>query len=115
MDPSPKNPPNLALAQLMEVVGPGSTRDLVSTYLKEFDGLIRTMAGGDREAQHRATHALKSSSRHMGLLTLSGRLQALESRLLTPGGQITAQDLAAVTEEFHRASKPLRTFVNTGG
>ena len=115
MDPTPPNPPNLALAQLMEVVGPVSTRDLVSTYLKEFDGLIRTMAGGDREAQHRATHALKSSSRHMGLLTLAGRLQALEMRLLQPTGQVTTQDLVAVTEEFNRASKPLRTFVNTGG
>lgn len=115
MDPAPPNPPNLALTQLMDVVGPEDTRELVTTYLKEFDGLIRTMAGGEREAQHRAAHALKSSSRHMGLLTLSGRLQALEAKLSQPGGQITAQDLAAVMEEFHRASKPLRAFVNPGG
>jgi HPt (histidine-containing phosphotransfer) domain-containing protein len=115
MDNAPTNPPNLALAQLMEVVGPDDVRELVDTYLKEFDGLIRTLAGGDREAQHRAAHALKSSSRHMGLLTLAGRLQALEMRLLQPTGQVTTQDLVAITEEFNRASKPLRTFVSTGG
>ena len=115
MDSASPTPPNLALTQLMEVMGPEGTRELVTTYLKEFDGLIRTMAGGDCEAQHRAAHALKSSSRHMGLLTLSGRLQALETKLSRPGGQITAQDLAAITEEFHRASKPLRAFVHSGG
>lgn len=115
MDTPPPTPPNLALAQLMDVLGPEDTRNLVRTYLQEFDGLIRTMAGGDRTAQHRAAHALKSSSRHMGLMTLAGRLQAMEAKLLQPDGQVTAQDLAAVTEEFNRAGQALRTFAGASG
>lgn len=111
MDLQPVLPPNDTIAQLIDAVGVEGAQDLIRTYLKEFDGLIRNMAGGDREIQHRATHALKSSSRHMGLLTLSRRLEALEARLLLPNGKVQAEDLMAITEEFERTAKPLRAYV----
>jgi hypothetical protein len=69
------------------------------------------MASGDREAQHRATHALKSSSRHMGLLPLSRRLEALEARLILPEGKIKSDDLLIISEEFERSTRPLRTYI----
>lgn len=107
----PAHPPNDTISQLIDAVGLEGAQDLIRTYLREFDGLIRNMAAGDREIQHRATHALKSSSRHMGLLTLARRLEALEARLLLPNGKIQAEDLMAITEEFERTAKPLRTYV----
>lgn len=108
---SSTRPPNDTIGQLIDAVGLEGAQDLVRTYLREFDGLIRQMAGGDRETQHRATHALKSSSRHMGLLTLARRLEALEARLLLPNGKIQSDDLLAITEEFERTAKPLRAYV----
>lgn len=104
-------PPNPAVAELIDVLGLDDAKDVIRTYLDEFANLFRTMGSSDREAQHRATHALKSSSRHMGLLTLSRRLEALESRLLLPEGKITTEDLMTITAEFERSAKPLRAFV----
>jgi hypothetical protein len=96
---------------LIDALSLDEARELIRTYLHEFDGLIRTMAGGDREAQHRAAHALKSSSRHMGLLPLSRRLEALEARLLLPEGRIKSDDLLTISEEFERSARPLRAYL----
>jgi len=100
--------PNESIAQLIDALGVDDTRDLVRLYLEEYSGLIRTMVSGDRESQHRATHSLKSSSRHMGLVTLVRRLEALEARLFLPTGKVTAQDIETITGEFEKAVLPLR-------
>ena len=104
--------PNESIAQLVAALGVDDTRDLVRLYLEEYSGLIRTMVSGDRESQHRATHSLKSSSRHMGLVTLVRRLEALEARLFLPTGKVTAQDIETITGEFEKAVLPLRKFAN---
>ena len=106
----PTPPPNDTIRQLSELLGDADAREIVQTYLREFEGLIRTIAGGDHAAQHRATHSLKSSSRHMGQQALATRLQALEVRLLQPDGKVTAEDLQAVTAEFERIAGPLRAY-----
>ena len=105
-------PPNEALAQLVDILGMDDTRELVRTFLKEYDGLIRSMTVQDREVQHRAVHSLKSSCRHMGLTLLMRKLEALEARVLLPNGKVTMEDIAAVNSEFERQVPPLRNFVN---
>lgn len=105
-------PPNEAIAQLVDALGVEDTRDLVRTYLQEYDKLIRTMASGDRETQHRATHSLKSSSRHMGLTSLVRRLEALEARLFLPAGKVTTTDIENISGEFERAVHPLKKFAD---
>ncbi|MFI5356373.1 MAG: Hpt domain-containing protein [Opitutales bacterium] len=108
----PTPPPNDAIRQLTEILGDTDTREIVQTYLREFDGLIRILASGDRPSRHRAAHSLKSSSRHMGLPTLAIRLQELESRLLQPDATVTADDLQALVAEFERTAEPLRTYAS---
>ncbi|MEZ5414555.1 MAG: Hpt domain-containing protein [Opitutaceae bacterium] len=105
-------PPNDAIAQLVEVLGIDDTRDLVRTFLKEYDGLIRSMTVEDRQLQHRAVHSLKSSCRHMGLILLMRKLEALEARVLLPTGKVTMEDIAALNSEFERQVPPLRHFAN---
>lgn len=104
-------PPNQSIAELIDILGLEDTRELVRTYLREFDSIIRALASGSREAQHRLAHALKSSARHMGALHLSQRMAALETRLQEASGEVTADDLRAITEEFERSASPLRAFV----
>lgn len=103
-------PPNEAIAQLVEVLGTDDTRDLVRTFLKEYDGLIRAMTAEDKQLQHRAVHSLKSSCRHMGLASLVRKLEALEARVLLPTGKVTLEDIAAINSEFERQVPPLRNF-----
>jgi len=105
-------PPNEALTQLVDILGMDDTRELVRTFLKEYDGLIRSMTVQDREVQHRAVHSLKSSCRHMGLTLLMRKLEALEARVLLPNGKVTMEDIAAVNSEFERQVPPLRNFAN---
>lgn len=107
----PPQAPNDTLAQLEDILGSDDVRDLARTYLKEFDGLIRTLASAEGELRHRTAHALKSSSRHMGLMGLARRFEALEARLLLPEGQVTADDLATITQEYERTIPPLRKYV----
>jgi HPt (histidine-containing phosphotransfer) domain-containing protein len=103
-------PPNPALAELIELLGQDDVRELVGLYLTEFDILIRRLAGGSREIQHRTAHSLKSSARQLGLLELSRMMAALESRLNEPTGNLTPEDILAVTAEFERTAPALRTF-----
>ncbi len=103
-------PPNRAIADLVEILGVIDARELVRTYLKEFDTIIRALATGDRESQHRMAHALKSSARHMGANHLAQRMATLEARLRQPDGTLTPDDLRAVTEEFERSAGALRDF-----
>lgn len=105
-------PPNEAIAQLIDMLGMDDTRDLVRTFLKEYDGLIRAMTVEDRQLQHRAVHSLKSSCRHMGLIMLMRKLAALETRVLLPTGRVTLEDIAALNSEFERQLPPLRNFAN---
>lgn len=104
-------PPNRAIADLVDLLGVADARELVRTYLHEFDTIIRQLATGDRQKQHRLTHSLKSSARHMGAMHLSQRLATLEARLQLPDGTLTPDDLMAVTEEFERSAGPLRNFL----
>lgn len=106
-DPSP---PNRAIADLVDILGTIDAQEVVRTYLKEFDTVIRALATGDRQSQHRLAHSLKSSARHMGAMHLSQRLATLEARLRQPDGALTHDDLQAVTEEFERSAGALRTF-----
>lgn len=103
-------PPNRAIADLVDVLGADDARELVRTYLREFDTIIRQLATGDRQKQHRLAHSLKSSARHMGAMHLSQRLATLEARLQLPDGTLTPDDLMAVSEEFERTAGPLRAF-----
>lgn len=102
--------PNESIAELVDVLGIDDARDLVRTFLKEYDGLIRAMTVEDRQLQHRAVHSLKSSCRHMGLAALVRRLEALETRVLLPTGKVTMDDITALNSEFERAVPPLRNF-----
>lgn len=104
--------PNDTLSQLVDILGEADARDIVNTYLQEFPGLISTAAGGDHKAQHRAIHSLKSSSHHMGLLSLASRLEELEARLRVPESKIGDDDLAEINEEYERAAPALRQFAN---
>jgi len=104
-------PPNEALAQLNEILGLEDTRDLVRTYLKEYPGLVRSMAEGDRETQHRAAHSLHSSSRYMGLSTLLPLLLALETRLMQPNERTSRDDINAINTELARVIPVLENFV----
>ncbi|MCC6416535.1 MAG: Hpt domain-containing protein [Opitutaceae bacterium] len=106
----PSTPPNTALVELAEILGVDDTRDLVRSFLKEYDGLIRAMTVPDREQQHRAVHSLKSSCRHMGLATLVRKLEALEARVMLPNGKVALEDIAAIHSEFERGVPPLRRF-----
>lgn len=103
--------PNDTLAQLAEILGEQDARDLVRTYLEEYDGLFRTLVRGDREKQHRAAHALKSSSRHMGLTALAQRFAALETRLAQPDGTVETKDITAIMADFERLTPPLKKYV----
>lgn len=110
---STSSAPNDTLSQLVNILGEADARDIVNTYLQEFAGLIRTATTGDPKDRHRAIHSLKSSSRHMGLLSLASRLEALEARLLVPEGELSDSDLAQINEEYERSAPALRQFANS--
>lgn len=111
MNPPPApEPPNPTLAELIELLGQDDVRELVGLYLTEFDTLIRRLASGPREVQHRTAHSLKSSARQLGLLELSRMMAALEVRLNNPAGRLAPEDLVMVATEFERTAPALRTF-----
>ncbi len=107
----PTPPPNDAIAQLIEILGEEDARDLVQTFFKEYDGLFRKLVSGAQEEQHLAAHALKSSSRHMGLASLAHRFALLEARLLEAGGTVESSDITNLSAECHRTVPPLRKYI----
>ena len=102
--------PNETIAQLEELMGIENTHELAATYLKEYDGLFRTLVSGPREEQHRAAHSLKSSSRHMGLTPLVQKFAALEAQLLQPDGSVDGKDIMSIMETFEKLIPPLRKY-----
>ena len=105
-------PPNDALAELSDVLGTDNVRTLVRTFLHDFPVSINDLATSDRTTQQRCAHSMKSNARLMGAIPLSRRMAELEERLSTDsGGDVTPQDIAAVTAEFETVAPPLRKFV----
>jgi HPt (histidine-containing phosphotransfer) domain-containing protein len=104
-------PPTDALVELAAVLGEDNVRTLVRTFLRDFPVSLRDLSGGDRKQRHRVAHSMKSNSRLMGAMTLSERLAALENRLESGGEDVSATDIAAITEEYEAVAAPLRLFV----
>lgn len=111
MSAVPNPTPNDAIAQLVDILGEEDARDLVQTFFKEYDGLLRKLVSGAREEQHLAAHGLKSSSRHMGLASLAQRFSVLETRLLEPDGNVDSHDIAIINAEYERVIPPLRKYI----
>jgi HPt (histidine-containing phosphotransfer) domain-containing protein len=107
-------PPTPELAQLAEILGLDDTRDLVRTFLSEFETIRHGLQEGPRGKQHRLAHALKSSARHMGAKDLSAYAAELELRLEARDGTITPADLQAITVAFEQQAPALRNFVGKG-
>jgi HPt (histidine-containing phosphotransfer) domain-containing protein len=105
-------PPNAALAELSDVLGTDNVRTLVRTFLRDFPASIRDLATNDRKSQHRFAHSMKSNARLMGALALSRQMAGIEERLAEEsGGDVTPQDIAAISAEFETVAAPLRNFV----
>lgn len=68
------NPPNEAIAHLIQALDVEDTCQVIQTYLREFDREVRRFTAMDRGTQQRIAHSLKSSSAQMGALALSKRL-----------------------------------------
>lgn len=104
-------PPNDELAELATVLGEDNVRTLVRTFLREFPGSLRDLAGGDRKNRHRLAHSMKSNSRLVGAHQLSQRMAALENRLADETGpDVSPEDLDAIARDFEAAARPLREF-----
>jgi HPt (histidine-containing phosphotransfer) domain-containing protein len=106
-------PPTDALVELAAVLGEDNVRTLVRTFLRDFPVSLRDLNGGDRKQRHRVAHSMKSNSRLMGAMNLSERLAALENRLESGGDDVSAADIAALTEEYETVAAPLRLFVGS--
>lgn len=105
-------PPNSAVAMLIDELGVESTRELVQIYLREFDRLSRELASGDRQRQHFAAHSLKSSAHHMGAVSLAELMGEFEDRLADAAGTpLSEAEVDQVTAEFAATSGTLRAFV----
>ncbi len=106
-------PPTEALLELASVLGDDNVRTLVRTFLRDFPMSFQELSTSpERKNRHRVAHSMKSNSRLMGALTLSQQMAALEDRLSQEnGGDVTPQDLAAISAEFEVIAGPLRTFV----
>ena len=105
-------PPNAALAELAAVLGADYVRTLARTFLREFPISFSELNRGNRQNRHRLAHSMKSNSRLMGALELSRRMEELELRLSEDnGGDVTAQDLERILEDFETVAVPLRKFV----
>lgn len=105
-------PPTEALAELAAVLGDDNVRTLVRTFLRDFPLSIQELSTSlDRKNRHRVAHSMKSNSRLMGALQLSEQMAVLEGRLAEDsGGEVTPQDLAAISAEFETIAGPLRAF-----
>jgi HPt (histidine-containing phosphotransfer) domain-containing protein len=104
-------PPNEALEELAKVLGDENVRTLVRTFLRDFPLSFQELSTSDRKNRHRIAHSMKSNSRLMGAHQLSKRMAALEERLSREGGDLSSQDLAAISAEFEQIAAPLRVFV----
>ena len=103
--------PKAALAELAEVLGEDNVRTLVRTFLRDFPVSFSELSGGDRANRHRIAHSMKSNTRLVGAMELSQRMAALETRLeQAGGGDITPEDLAAISREYEVIAAPLRAF-----
>jgi len=105
-------PPTEALAELASVLGDDNVRTLVRTFLRDFPLSFQELSTSpDRKNRHRVAHSMKSNSRLMGALQLSEQMAVLETRLAEEtGGDVTPQDLAAISAEFDTIAGPLRAF-----
>lgn len=106
-------PPNDSIAQLIDILGLEDTRDLVRTYLQEYDGIIRVLSEGNREVQHRAAHSLKSSSSLMGLESLASYLAELELRLTQSSGKVNTDDIELIAKKIAGSIQSLKVFANS--
>lgn len=108
----PLPPPNDALAELAAVLGQDNVRTLVRTFLREFPHSFAQLRGGERKNRHRVAHSMKSNSRLMGAHALSRHMAELEARLSEESeGDVTTEDLTAISAEFDAIALPLRQFV----
>ena len=114
MPAEPSVPPTPELAHLAEILGLDDTRDLVRTFLLEFETIRQGLQSGPRAKQHRLAHALKSSAGHMGAKALSACAAALELRLEARDGKITPADLQAIASAFEDQAPALRIFAGEG-
>lgn len=106
-------PPNDALVDLAAVLGADNVRTLVRTFLRDFPASFQELGGGERHNRHRLAHSMKSNSRLMGAHSLSRRMAEIEARLSEDnGGDVTEEDLAAISIEFEAIAGPLREFVS---
>lgn len=103
-------PPNPAIAELAQGLGPEDARDLVGMFLSGFDPTITALRSADREEQRRAAHSLKSSARIVGLLELSHLMGEIEERLGRASGAVTTADLAKARELFTAGAVALKAF-----
>ncbi len=85
---------------------------LVRTFLRDFPISFEDLKHGNRQNRHRVAHSMKGNSRLMGGQELYQRLAEIEERLAEPdGGDVTPQDLEAISSEFAALAVPLRNFV----
>jgi HPt (histidine-containing phosphotransfer) domain-containing protein len=104
-------PPTESLAELAEVLGEDNVRTLVRTFLKDFPASFRLLSGGERRDRQRAAHSMKSNSRLMGARQLSDRMAEIEARFEHEnGGDVTHDDLLAISAEFESIAERLRAF-----
>lgn len=104
------NPPNEAIAHLIQALDLEDTVQVIQTYLREFEREIGRIAAADRITQQRIAHSLKSSSAQMGAHDLSRRMADIEARLPAGGPEITRAEAEDIIADFARASAPLREF-----
>jgi len=103
-------PPNNSIRDLEAVLGREATQEVVRLFLAEFPGSVRGLERGRRQDRMMVAHGLKSSALHMGAAMLSGRMAALESRLDTPGGTVSEEDIAGTLADFEDAAPGLRLY-----
>jgi HPt (histidine-containing phosphotransfer) domain-containing protein len=107
-------PPNPSLAELAATLGEENVRTLVRTFLRDFPISFQELSNGNRHNRHRVAHSMKGNCRLMGGHELYRRLAEIEERLSEPdGGDVTPQDLEAISSGFAALAVPLRHFVGS--